>query len=238
MTFQKALSFLSPYIPAALAIKGLGKVSPELESFVTSAAAGGYSTDSILGFLRNKLEAPGYSQEQNRLEQGQQQGSLRPDEAASMQRTSERERIPRAVGAGLSAAGAVAAPYAASAASSALGGGAQQQQGEQKSQQAQPKQGFDALSGLQEFPELIKFIQDEQASGGNAQSISSKARKSMRLRTSVETIEQTANEPFENLLARLLGSDQQQAQPKQQSSQTPKLNRAMELLQKRIARRG
>jgi hypothetical protein len=218
MTISKIVSLLSPYIPAALAVKGIGKISPELQSFATSAAAGGYSTNAILDFLRNKLEVPGYSQEQNRLEQGRSRGSLRPDEAASLERVKQREVGPTAVGTGLTAASALAAPFATSALNSVVGSKEQQTQQEQVSQQpvADPEQenqpSYDGLAGLKQFPQLVKFIQKEAASGQGVTTIVGKARKSRALGSMISQIEETSGEPFEALLTRLIGTSSKSGQ--------------------------
>jgi hypothetical protein len=97
----------------------------------------------------------------------------------------------------------------------------QQQTQEEAQPQQQPERQYEPFVAFSKFPELMKFAEQESAAGGNAQSIASKARKSVRLRTFVNTIEKEIGEPFENLLARLIGGggQQQAAQPSQAAPQ-------------------
>lgn len=89
---------------------------------------------------------------------------------------------------------------------------------------AKPQQrSYDPLAGLQKYPELLQFIQEEQSKGGNAHSITSKARKSAKLGTFINVIEQEVGEAFENVLARLMGTQSQQGQ-KPQGNSTPAMD--------------
>ena len=49
--------------------------------------------------------------------------------------------------------------------------------------------------------------------GGNAASITSKAKKNSKLSGYVSKIENEIDEPFQNLLARIIGQQQQEQQP-------------------------
>ncbi len=214
---NRILPFLSNLIPGALAVKGLSKVDPRLSKFFSNAATAGFGTDAALNFLRNKLTSPASQSEQQRLQAGMQRGNLRPDEQASFQNIKHSQAPANAIQKSISAATGLGAGIIGG-----VDGDQSKDQGQQQQQQPAQQEGdrkFDSLAGLQEFPELVKFIQEEQARGGNAQSIGSKARKSARLSTFVNAIEQNIDEPFESLLDRLLGQNQQ-SQPKFQSQQS------------------
>ncbi len=199
---KNIMSFLSPFIPVGLAVKGLEKINPKMKSFFGGALAAGYTVNQALDYLRSEGSSLN-------------EGNSRPDELAAQNRR-QNEEVPLKIGKGAAVLGASALGGIGAAAATGANALSQKPQQPQEAGQSGQAQGYDPLAGLKEFPELIKFIQEEQARGGNAQSIASKARKSVKLGTYVNTIEQTANEPFENLLARLLGSGgqgQHQSQP-------------------------
>lgn len=204
---NRILPFLSQFIPGALAVKGLSKVDPRLSKFFSNAAAAGYGTDAALNFLKNKLTPSASAGEQQRLQQGSEQGTLRPDEAASLQNIRQSQAPTNAIQKGVSALTGIGAGMVTDQPSP------QEPQQQGKTQQ----QIMDPMQALQEFPELIQFIQQEQSRGENAASIASKARKSVRLGTFVNVLEQKAGEAFENMLARLIGQGEgQQGMPSSQ----------------------
>lgn len=209
---NRILPLLNTLLPASLAIKGLSKIDPRLEKFLSYSAASGYSADAALNFLRDKIQSEGESVEQQRLAQGKQQETLRPDERAAQQRIQETNRVPNTLS--KVAAGGIGAL-------TGLSGMRSQNQGKKQDEtnKSTSESSFDPLAGLKEFPELMQFIASEQASGGNAQSIASKARKSAKLSKSVNAIEKNIGEPFENLLSRLLGQSQQTQQTQQATQQ-------------------
>ncbi len=91
---NKLISLANKAVPAALGIKGLGKIDPRLEKFFSGAAASGYGTDMALDFLRDQLSPS--SNDTEMLEKGESQGTLRPDEAASLQTSRQRNELPNA----------------------------------------------------------------------------------------------------------------------------------------------
>lgn len=185
--------------------KGLEKVNPMFKGFFSEAGKYGYPLGAAIGFLQSEFGGG----------QGKQNDTLRPDEQANIELQRQNKLPQRLASTAANVAGGAALGGLGGAALSGIGSAL----GNQGAQQSAQPQGYDPLAGLSDFPELTKFIQDEYARGGNAQSIASKARKSVRLGTYVNTIEQTANEPFENLLSRLLGSGRQPQQSQQQPSQ-------------------
>lgn len=102
-------SLVSPYLGSALAVAGLGKLDPTLQKFFGYGAAAGYGTDQILDFLRSRMEGEGHAALKNKLEEGSQEGTLRPDERASKERMRQNQIGPDiaqgaiAAGAGLGA---------------------------------------------------------------------------------------------------------------------------------------
>ncbi len=82
---NKLLALASKYVPVGLGIKGIGKIDPRLEKFFTAAALAGYGADEAMGFVRDRLEGKtvANADEQDRLDQGSSQGTLRPDEGAA-----------------------------------------------------------------------------------------------------------------------------------------------------------
>lgn len=108
---KKIVSLLSPYIPVGLAIKGMSKISPQLSSFIASAATAGYGTDTIIDFLRDQFESPAHKGRKAQLENKESQGGLRPDQVGSLNKYRGEERLQKtaATGAGLLAGGIGAA---------------------------------------------------------------------------------------------------------------------------------
>lgn len=184
--------------------KGVEKINPRFKQFFSEAGKYGYPLGAALGFLSS--EFGGSSKPSDDM--------LRPDEQAN-QEIQRQNQFPNRI------AGAVG-NVAGGAALGGLGGAAISGLANTKPQPQQPpsqQQGYDPLAGLQKYPELVKFIQSEASSGGNASSIASKARKQAKLADMVSAIENEAGEEFEGLLARLIGQPQQAAQQKPQTAQ-------------------
>lgn len=87
-----AQSYLNPLIGGSLAIGLLNKLNPRMKDFIQYGIAAGYGTNEILDFLRNKIEGPTSVAEENRLEQGMAEGTLRPDEKAAYTERKVRNR--------------------------------------------------------------------------------------------------------------------------------------------------
>lgn len=115
------LPLLNKLVPVGLAIKGLEKVDPRYKTFFSGAFSAGYGADQAMEYLQNKIT--GNNDEQQRLERGKAQGTLRPDEAAGLAQVKQSENIKNLIqtGAGLGA-GALggAAALAANGASGAV----------------------------------------------------------------------------------------------------------------------
>jgi len=192
--------------------KGLEKVNPKFSNFFQEAGKYGHSLGATLGFLQSEFGGSSKIDE-----------TSRPDEQANLELQRQSELPGRiAATAGKTALGAAlggAGGAALSGLGASMGQQGQQPQGSAPQQQQQPS---DPLSGLNEFPELVQFIKKEQSSGGNAQSIASKARKSSRLSDQVNSIEEHSGEPFEDILSRLIGQPQQSS-PGTRESPTARL---------------
>jgi len=198
--------------------KGLEKIDPRFKNFFSATSKFGYPAGAAIGFLKSEL-GKGFSD-------SKVDPNLRPDEAANLERKRQNEFPQRLVGAATNVAAGGALGGLGGAAISGLGSimgkpsAEQSNQQQPQKQESAPEQQYDPGAAFSKFPELMKFVSQEASSGGNAQSIASKARKSVKLRTFVNTIEQEIGEPFENLLGRLIGGGQQQAaQPAQSAPQ-------------------
>lgn len=95
-------------LPAGLAMKGLSKINPRIGNFIVDATTSGFAADKVLDYLRDRLSNPGALQERNRLEQQENQGNLRPDELASLNKRKEEESIGKGAGILAGIAGGVA----------------------------------------------------------------------------------------------------------------------------------
>ncbi len=82
---QAILPFLLEQIPSHIAAYGIGRKNPKLGSFIHAAQTAGYSTDAIVGYLRNKFKPTGAALNESNLEQRAIQGTARPDEKAELQ---------------------------------------------------------------------------------------------------------------------------------------------------------
>lgn len=109
---NKILPFLNSLLPAGLAVKGLSKVDPRMAKFLTNATAAGFGTDAALSFLRNKLGIKGAKDQENQLQAGSAEGTLRPDEGAALEGVNETNRgldlLQKGVSVGAGLAGGIA----------------------------------------------------------------------------------------------------------------------------------
>lgn len=221
------LPFLNAILPTSLAVGGLSKLDPRMQKFLAYSAASGFSTDQALDYLRSRVQAPGEAVEMSRLAQGQREGSLRPDERAAFQRIEETNRVPSAVSKGLSVGTGLGAGLSTLGEDQTV-----QPQSASQDESVQGNPSYDPFSGLSKFPELLSFIREERSKGGNPESIASKARKSYKLKTFVDSIEHEIEEPFENLLGRLIG-DQAEVQRSPNQDRLKRLAMAMQAYQNR-----
>ncbi len=120
---SRILPFLNKIVPLGLAAKGLEKVNPKMKSFFSGALAAGYTADQAMDFLRDQFSSGEQSQD----------GSLRPDELAGLNRRKQ-EEAPSRVAQGIAATGAGALGGLGAAALTGLG-----QQATQQAQNAQPQ---------------------------------------------------------------------------------------------------
>lgn len=85
------MALLNPIIGSVLAMKGLEKIDPSMKKFFGYGAAAGYGADQMMDFLRSKAESEGYKGLKSKLAESEQQGTLRPDEAATKERIRQAE---------------------------------------------------------------------------------------------------------------------------------------------------
>src|SRR5277367_2371932 len=90
------------------------KINKNFSNFFANAAAAGYGTNEVVNFMKNIFTNPSSSSEKNRLKQGSEQGTLRPDEASALQTIHQSETPERLVkGAAKAIAGLGSAGFAA-----------------------------------------------------------------------------------------------------------------------------
>ncbi len=63
---SKVMPFLNKYIPTALAIKGINKVSPQLGSFLKKGQDMGLNVEEGMNFIKDKLGSSGQGTKENR----------------------------------------------------------------------------------------------------------------------------------------------------------------------------
>jgi cytoskeletal protein RodZ len=219
---NKIMSFLSPYIPVGLAMKGLEKVSPKMKSFFGGALAAGYTANEAMDFLRNEFSSPG-----NREIKGKDE-SARPDELAAKARLSH-EEMPSRLAQGVAATGLGAIGGAGAAALTGLDqienqpANASQQpataqisaqppqqaqlaaQPQAASTQSQPPQGVPSafMEFIKKHPELGNFITKEIQGGLSPIDAALTAKGEKKLKYIIDDIESFIGQPLENIIAQL-----------------------------------
>lgn len=98
---------LNNLLPAALAVKGISKLNPKFQSFITSALAAGYSADQALDYLRSQINPEGQQEQEQDLRRAAARGNARPDELAALQEIG-REDLPADIFGGVAKLGAAA----------------------------------------------------------------------------------------------------------------------------------
>lgn len=152
----RLLPLLNKVIPTGLAIKGMEKISPKIGNFFSGAFGAGYTADQAIDFLRNKLKSPGNEGVEERLDEGQMQGTLRPDEGAARKRIKENEKIPNMVKGALVGGAALAGGMAATRM------GQQPQEEQQVQPVAKPKSRDQATQQYNEMQKKKKLIDQLQ----------------------------------------------------------------------------
>jgi hypothetical protein len=71
------------YIPASVGVKALEKLSPMFKNYFSRVAAYGLDTNRALDYLKDRFENEASQDFQSQLNQGEQAGTLRPDEKAA-----------------------------------------------------------------------------------------------------------------------------------------------------------
>jgi hypothetical protein len=231
---NKLLALSHKAIPAALAAKGLGKIDPRLEKFFGAAVASGYTIDAALDFAREKF-SPSEAGEQDtqRLEQGEAQGTLRPDEGASLQVQRQGQQIPNA----LQGAASIGAGLAGGGIASLAGGGANAigqamaSQGDNVpdqisnlpedmgQQQTQDIPGMNAppvepvntqMSFMAQFPQLLQAAQKHLESGLSPEEAYQKLGSSPSYSGLIKRFEQAEGRSFLEAINEMIGAEQQQ----------------------------
>lgn len=237
--------FLNQLIPAGIAAKGLEKVDSRLGKFVQRALASGYTIDAAMDFLRNNLGED--NQRQSELQRGQQSGTLRPDEEASLQMINESQQPQKllgtaatlggaalggGLGAGLGLAGQALEGNSGQLGQSPDPSGQMQQPEQMQEEQSQAQDPLETLSGYS--PELVQFIREHIQAGRTPEQAAALARIPGKFEKVVKRIEKDTKENFVDYLQRLFGNAKpQQEQTQQSGQQSPGLERLLALLQQR-----
>lgn len=131
------------YMPATLARKALVKVHPSLGNYFSRAVTYGVDANRALDYLIEKFESDSQKDHKRRLEQGAQQGTLRPDEMVS------RSEMKNA---------AIPGKILKGAASLAIGGGLGRAGEEQPQEQMSPQLSKEdqRVAALAQFNERLK----------------------------------------------------------------------------------
>ena len=218
---NKIVPFLSKYLPAGLAVKGISKINPKLGDFITTAASAGYASDSILDFLRDKIEPQGIKQERQRL---QNTSDLRPDEMGNLQKLNDQgysKTIPSAIGLG---AGALAS----------MGGNIPNQQPNQEQENMQ--QPSEQRNILQQYsPELFEFIRSEMEKGRSPLEAGALAEINGKFKKIIQQMVKDHKTPFSSILESIFaGTQAQEKNPSSSGSGQQALMQIMNKINQRL----
>lgn len=221
MSIQQALALLSSYVPFGIAASGLSKISPNLKSFISSAVAGGYSMNEVLGFLRKKLESPGIETERGKLEEGKERGMARPDELASLQRMKQQERGPKLIGNLATAAATLGTPFALKALQGENSGIEEVKQEPQEQPEAarRPSPSTPSANFIAKHPELGAYLDEKIASGMQPRDAALDAKAKRKFKSSIDQIESDMGQMFEDLISGLFGQARPTQSPAASTSQ-------------------
>jgi len=89
-------AILNKGLPIAASIKGISAADPRLRAFLYAAAAAGYTTDKILGFLNDVGMQSEEKRTRGQMAQREAQGVARPDELARLEQARQSEGIQQA----------------------------------------------------------------------------------------------------------------------------------------------
>ncbi len=231
----RAIPFLNKYLPSALAVKGLSKIDNKLGTFIQNAVASGYTTDSVLDFLRSSLQSPGDKREMQNLQSLSESGNIHPEQQRSLQNRQGQE----SVGKGISTLAGLAGGLAG------LGGSEQEQQ--QQSGQGQqrqtpppipPKENRNIIE--QYSPELHQFIDQEVKNGRDLLQAGALAQNDKRFSKIIDKLSKDHKTPWSNILQAVYGGAQQsqpQVQPQQSQQQSGQGQQALASILEKINQR-
>ena len=216
----RAGPLLSNLLPAAISVKGLSRIDPRFSKFIYNALSSGYGAENVVDYLRDRMAPEGDKMENERLEQGSQQGSLTSQERVALAKRRQEKGTGKAIAAGvgiLSGLGGLS------------GGGQQQEQAPQQAQSnnatsvgqmqnqppAIPEKQLDPISTLRKFsPNLAAFISTNVQQGKDPKTAAILAAISDKFNDPIKKIQKQTKENFEDYVDSLFGS-QSQGQPDQ-----------------------
>ena len=218
----------------------MAKINENYSNFFKKATAAGFGTNEIVSFMENLFQNPAGQAEKSRLQQGQAQGSLRPDELAGSQAIHSSEQPGRflkgaanvATKIGAAGYGATQLPELLKKGLGALG--AMGLGNQAKTEKPLSEETSESIGGFEEFmkqnPELGSFLQKAIEAGQSPEDAAMRAKGVKKFRDAIANIEDSVGQPFESLLSQLF-QGASQSQPKQQKQSSPAMSQFMQALQ-------
>jgi hypothetical protein len=204
---NRILPLLNEYIPEEIAMKGIGKISPQMGSFLQKGLSAGLPLAGGLAFLKDQLSGSNSDQNIDR--------SLRPDEQAALSRVSqaqnENQRLKGAAKLGLGLAGGLGAGGLASSALGAM-------MGNEEEMPSQPQQQQNIIA--QYSPELHEFLESEINKGRSHLEAGALSKISGKFNKIISKMEKDLGLKYSEILDSIYGKmASQQVEPQQQSNQ-------------------
>lgn len=221
---SKAIPLLNKYVPSALAVKGLSKIDSRLGTFIQNAISSGYTTDTVLDFLRSSIQSPGDKREMQNLESMSASGNIHPEQQRSLQKRQGEEAIGKGISTvaglsgGLSGLGSETQPGAMNQASQMP-----EMSNENTLQsQAQPPSipSKENRNIIQQYsPELFEFLQEQIQKGNNPIAAGAAAQNNSKFSNIIKKISKDHKADWSSILQTVFGNEQAQQAPQQQNTQ-------------------
>jgi len=220
---SRVTPLLNKYVPPALAIKGLSKLDNNLGSFIQNAISTGYTTDSVLDFLRGTLQSPGDRKEMKMLEGMEESGNIHPEQQRSLNIRKGQETI----GKGVSALSGLAGGLAGIIPSQEPGN---ENQSIQTKNMAPPIPQKDNRNIIEQYaPELHQFIDEQIKNGRSPLEAAGIAKVQPKFANAINKLVKDHKTPWASIIESIYGTGERalpeqsenrmQTQPQNQPSQ-------------------
>jgi len=199
---------LNKLIPQNLAVKGLSKIDPKINKFITTATSFGYGADQALDFLRNQFDT-------------EDTEGLRPDIAANKRQQQQSELLPKVLGkAAQIGLGATGAGLAANLGLEVLQGIEENELQPQDSSINELSQKINPLQEIAQYDAtLAQFIEERLDQGDTPDQAGARAMVNPNFAKLIKSIEKQSKENFVDMLMRLFGGGMKQQASQQQQPQ-------------------